>query len=322
MLRKLLFLSCFVLFGADVQANSWPERPITLIVPYPAGGGVDTAARIYSVAVSKILGQQVVVENRAGASGAIGAQAVVRAASDGYTLLLSSPAEVLVTPIAGGSLPYDAATDLTPIAFAGDTPLGIVAYPARSPKSLTELIVDSRKAGNQLNYGTPGSGSTMHFAGAAMQAIAGVSWQHVPYKGAAPAVNDVLGGQVDFAITGLPPLVGHIKSGKLTLLAVTSAERSPLFADVPAISELPSMAGYQFTNWLGLFGPAALPADVVHKLGAAFKAAANDDAVSQRLQQAGWRPKVLGQNEFVTFLAEERSRYLAVRDKAGTIAND
>ena len=319
MLRIVLLFSCSILFCTAVQAKSWPERPITLVVPYPAGGGVDTAARIYSVAVSKILEQQVVVENRAGASGAIGAQAVVRSAPDGYTFLLSSPAEVLVSPIAGNSLPYDPEKDLTPIAFAGDTPLGIVAYPERSPKSLDELITNSRQQGAMLNYGTPGNGSSMHFAGAALQAIAGVNWQHVPYKGAAPAVNDVLGGQIDFAITGLPPLVPHIKAGKLTLLAVTSAERFPLFADVPSISELPSMKGYQFTNWLGLFGPAQLSSDIVQKLSAAFENAAKDNAVRQQLQEAGWRPAVLGRDEFVQFLAQERSRYQTVRDKAGMI---
>lgn len=321
MYRILILFSCLVLCGTNAQATVWPERPITLIVPYPAGGGVDTAARIYSVAVSKILGQQVVVENRAGASGAIGAQAVVRATADGYTLLLSSPAEVLVTPIAGRPLPYDPASDLTPIAFAGDTPLGIVAHPAHSPRSLGELVAASQKQDVKLNYGTPGSGSTMHFAGAAMQAIAGVHWQHVPYKGAAPAVNDALGGQIGFAVTGLPPLVQHIRAGKLTLLAVTSAKRSPLFPDVPAISELPSMAGYQFTNWLGLFGPAELPAGIVQKLGAAFESAANDVTVRRRLQEAGWTPGVLGQAAFVQFLAEERSRYQFVRDKAGLIGD-
>jgi len=316
---KLILPYCLVLFGGAAHAEPWPDRPITLVVSYPAGGGVDTAARIYSVAVSKILGQPVVVENRAGASGAIGAQAVVRAAPDGYTFLLSSPAEVLVTPISGKRLPYNPENDLTPIAFVGDTPLAIVAYPENAPKSLAELVINSKNKGVKFNYGTPGTGSTMHFAGAAMQAIAGVNWQHVPYKGAAPAVNDVLGGQIAFAITGLPPLVEHVKAGKLTLLAVTSANRSPLFADIPAISELPSMAGYQFTNWLGIFGPDQLPRDIVQKLGSAFETAAQDDVVRQKLEKSGWRPRVLKQNAFIPFLKEERNRYQTVREKAGTI---
>jgi len=316
---KLVLLCCLALFGAATQAKSWPDRPITLVVSYPAGGGVDTAARIYSAAVSKILGQPIVVENRAGASGAIGAQAVVRAAPDGYTFLLSSPAEVLVTPISGKPLPYDPENDLTPIAFVGDTPLGIVAYPENAPSSLAELVINSQNKGVNFNYGTPGTGSTMHFAGAAMQAIAGVNWQHVPYKGAAPAINDVLGGQIAFAITGLPPLVEHIKAGKLTLLAVTSAKRSPLFADIPAISELPSMASYQFTNWLGIFGPDHLPLDIVEKLGSAFETAAKDDIVQQKLHKSGWHPRVLRQAEFMRFLTEERNRYQTVRDKAGAI---
>jgi len=316
---KLALLCWLALCGATAQAKPWPDRPVTLVVSYPAGGGVDTAARIYSEAVSRILGQPVVVENRSGASGAIGTQAVVRAAPDGYTFLLSSPAEVLVTPIAGKQLPYDPENDLTPIAFVGDTPLGIVAYPENAPKSLAELVSNSRKQGGQFNYGTPGTGSTMHFAGAAMQAIAGVNWQHVPYKGAAPAVNDVLGGQIAFAITGLPPLVEHIKAGKLTLLAVTSANRSSLFSEIPAISELPSMAGYQFTNWLGVFGPARLPLEIVQKLSSAFGTAAKDDIVRQKLQKSGWRPHVLDQTAFRQFLTEERNRYQTVRDKAGAI---
>lgn len=306
-------LSLFVLsvfLTGPTWASSWPDHPIRLIVPFPAGGGVDAVARIYGLALTNQLGQQVVIENRPGASGAIGAQAVVRSDPDGYTFLMSSPAEVLVNEIAGQKMPYDSRKDLTPIALAGETPLAIVAYPKSvDAKNLKDFIALVKNKKLMINYGTPGNGSSMNFAGEALKSASGLSWQHIPYKGAAPAVNDVLGGQIETVISGLPPLVQHIKAGKLTALAVTSEKRSGLLPNVMAVSELPDMASFRFTNWMGVFAPRQTPPDIVERLGQAIADIAKDPKVQQSLKNAGVEPSGIYGDAFIKFLDAERQRY-------------
>ena len=316
MIRRLAFLlvSSIAMAGPSWAAD-WPDRPIRFIVPFPAGGGVDTVARVYGAALGELVKQQIVIDNRPGASGAIGAQAVVKAEPDGYTFLISSPAEVMVSAIAGQPLSYNPQTDLAPVALAGETPLGIVAYPPAAPQDLKALIEQAKAKSLQLSYGTPGNGSTMNFAGEALRAATGLQWQHVPYKGAAPAVNDVLGGQIQVVISGLPPLVQHIKAGKLTALAVTSAKRSPLLPDVMAVSELPGLAGFRFTNWMGVFAPRGTPQDIVDRMGQAFEATARNPDVVKRLQDAGLDPTGIHGAAFAQFLRDEHDRYQAVASK-------
>ena len=315
--RRAAILASFAALAVPAWAAAWPERTVKLVVPYPAGGGVDTAARIYAVALSGLLKQQVIVDNRPGAAGAIGAQAVTKSPPDGYTVLMASPAEVMVSPIAGQSLPYDPQKDLAPVALAGETPLVIVAFPQAAPKGLQDLIARAKAQDLKPSYGTPGAGSSMHFAGEAFKVGIGLNWQHVPYKGAAPAVNDVLGGQIECVISGLPPLMPHIKAGKLTALAVTSSKRVAALPGVPSISELPGLADYRFTNWMGIFVPRGTPQEVIEQLGRAFESASTDPAVAQRLQDAGLDPTVLRGSAFVNFLNDERARYTAVAKRTG-----
>jgi len=310
--RTFLSLSALALARPAWASTKWPDRPIRLVVPFPAGGGVDSTGRIYSAAMSDLLGWQVVVENRSGASGAIGAQAVAKAAPDGYTFLLSSPAEVMVSEIAGQKLMYDPGQDLLPVALAGETPLGIVAHPSVPVENLQELLALGKEKAAGISYGTPGNGSTMHFAGEALKGATGLQWQHVPYKGAAPAINDLLGGQIEYAIAGLPPLVGHIKGGKLKALAVTSSSRSDALPDVMAVSELPELKDFRFTNWMGVFAPRGTPAEIVDRFGGAFESVAKEPAVIERLKQAGLDPSGIRGEAFTRFLAEERQRYEAV----------
>lgn len=313
--RRTALLASAAALSRPAWAAGWPDRSIRLIVPFPAGGGVDTAARIYAIALSGLLKQQFVVDNRPGASGAIGAQAVAKAAPDGYTFLFSSPAEVMVSAIAGQQLPYNPQQDLVPVALAGETPLGIVAHPSVGVKDIQELIARNKAKKLQIHYGTPGSGSTMNFAGEALKASTGLNWEQVPYRGAAPAVNDVLGGQVECVISGLPPLVPHIKSRKLVALAVTSAKRSPLLPEVTAVSELPGLSDFRFTNWMGVFAPRGTPTDVVEQLGRAIASTAKDPAIVQRLQDAGLDASGFQGPAFEKFLGDERARYVAVAKK-------
>ncbi|UUZ66471.1 tripartite tricarboxylate transporter substrate binding protein (plasmid) [Polaromonas sp. P1-6] len=238
------------------QAQAWPNKPLRLIVAYPAGGGLDLVARTVAQRLSEQLRQPVLVENRGGASGSIGADVVAKSAPDGYTLLMASPAEVVVGPAAGQKTPYNPKTDFIPVALAGETPLVLVVHPSTPGKDMASFVAYARSNPGKLNYGTPGNGSSMQFAGESFKAGTGAFILHIPYRGAAPALNDLLGNQISMAIVGMPPVVAHAKSGKLRVLAVTTPKRSALMPDVPTVSEMPGMRDYRFSNWMGVFAPA------------------------------------------------------------------
>jgi tripartite-type tricarboxylate transporter receptor subunit TctC len=303
--------------AAPADADTWPSKPIHLVVAYPAGGGLDFVTRTVAQRLSAALGQQVIVENRAGASGSIGADYVARATPDGYTLLMASPAEVVVGPIAGQKVPYNPETDLLPIALAGETPLVIVINPAVPAKTLADFIAYAKTVPGKLSYGTPGSGSSMQFAGEAFNAGLGTQIQHVPYRGAAPALNDVLGNQVPMGIVGMPPTVGQVKAGKLVAIAVTSRKRSSVMPDVPAVAELKGMGDYRFTNWMGLFAPARTPRAIAERIGAEVAKMMQDPATRKLMQDNGVDPLGLRGAEFTAFLASERQRYKKVALERG-----
>lgn len=300
-----------------LAADAWPARPIRLIVAYPAGGGLDFVTRAVGQRLSESLGQQVIVENRSGASGSIGTDAVARSAPDGYTLLMASPAEIVVGPAAGQKVPYNPETDLVPIALAGETPLVIVINPAVPARDLAEFIVYAKANHGKLNYGTPGTGSSMQFAGEAFNAGLGTQIQHVPYRGAAPAIADALGNQVPMAIVGMPPIVGAVKAGKLRAIAVTSQKRSAVMPDVPAVAELKGMGDFRFTNWMGVFAPAKTPSAIVDRIGAEIAKMMQEPVMRQRLLDAGVEPQAMRGAEFVVFLKAERQRYNKVAAERG-----
>lgn len=302
---------------AEAEAQPWPSKPIHLIVAYPAGGGLDLVTRTVAQRLSERLGQQVVVENRAGASGSIGANYVARAPADGYTLLMASPAEVVVGQAAGQKIPYNPETDLVPVALAGETPLVIVVNPTVPANNLAEFIAYAKSMPGKLSYGTPGTGSSMQFAGEAFNAGADTQILHVPYRGAAPAINDALGNQVPMAIVGMPPTVGHVKSGKLRAIAVTSQKRSTVMPEVPAVAELKGMADYRFTNWMGLFAPAKTPAEIVDRIGAEIAKMMQEPAMRQRLLDNGVEPQGSRGAEFAAFLKAERQLYGKVAAERG-----
>src|SRR5664280_1226978 len=277
--------------AGHADAEAWPSKPIHLIVGYPAGGGLDFVTRAVAQRLSEGLGQQVIVENRSGASGSIGADYVARAAADGYTLFMASPAEIVVGPAAGQKIPYNPETDLLPVALAGETPLVIVINPAVPAKDLAEFIAYAKANPGKLNYGTPGTGSSMQFAGEAFNAGVGTQIQHVPYRGAAPALADALGNQVPMAIVGMPPTLGAVKAGKLRVIAVTSQKRSNVMPDVPAVAELKGMGDYRFTNWMGVFAPAKTPAAIVERLGAEIAKMVQEPATRKLLLDNGVEPQ-------------------------------
>ena len=308
-LKFTVTLFASLLFAGPVISAVWPDRPIKIIVPYPPGGGVDGVARTYAQRLSEILNTTVLVENKAGASGAIGADLVAKSAPDGYTLLIASPAEVVVGPSAGQKVPYDPKADLTPISLIGETPLVIAAHPSVPAKNLSEFIALAKASPGKYSYGTPGNGSSMQFAGESLNAIAGIDTLHIPYKGAAPATADVLGGQIPIAIVGMPPTIAHAKNGKITILAVTSEKRSSAMPDIISVAELPGMKGYRFTNWMGLFVPAKTPSDIANKLAVATAKIVREPAIRDKLLSQGVEPIGSSPKEFTEFLKQEYSTY-------------
>lgn len=304
-----VFALLAALAGGDALAQAYPSKTVTLLVPYAPGGGHDAMARIVAEKLGPRLGQTVVVENKPGAAGMIGTEQVVRAAPDGYTLLFSSPAEIVVAPSVYKSMRYDPVKDLTPITQVGDTPLVLMAHPSVGVKTVAELIAKAKKEPGKLSFGTAGTGSSQHLAGAWINNLAGIDLQHVPYKGAGPATNDLLGGNVPLGILGMAPVLKHIQAGRIVALAVMTPKRVDWAKDTPTVAETPGMEGFQANHWMGLLGPAGMPPDVVARLQAEVAAVLAMPEVRERLRGLGIDPVGSGTEDFRRFLAEERERF-------------
>ena len=296
-------------FADGALAQTWPDKPIRVVVPYPPGGGVDFVSRAVAQRLGEVLKTTMVIDNRGGASGTIGADIVAKSAPDGYTFLVASPAEVVVGPIVGQKVNYDPARDLAPVTLIGETPLVIAAHPSLPAKTLSEFIALAKAAPGKYSYGTPGTGSSMQFAGESLNALAGISVVHVPYRGAAPVVTDLLGGQVPVGIVGMPPTVTHAKSGKLRILAVTSEKRSSAMPDVATVAELPGMKGYRFTNWMGVYMPAKTPPAVIDRLAMEIGKVVREPAMREKLLSQGVEPVGDTTAEFAAFLKAEFDTY-------------
>ena len=258
--------SSFGLIRTACATEAFPSAPVKMIVPYAAGGGLDTVTRILARGMGENLKQAFVVDNRPGGGGMIGAGIVSRAAPDGYTLLMAGNPELTITPWLQKAL-YSAVNDFTPIVLVAQSPNVIVANASLGGKSLRDALNAAEKTATGIAIGTPGNGSPQHIAVEVLKAQTGFKITHVPYKGAAPAVTAVLGGEVPFALIGAPPVIPHLKSGKLIGLAVTQPKRSPLLPDVPTMGEAMSvMANDDFVTWYGMLAPARTPTDIVQAL--------------------------------------------------------
>jgi tripartite-type tricarboxylate transporter receptor subunit TctC len=306
-----------LLFGATAHAQGFPTKTVTLVVPYAPGGGHDTMARIVAEKLGPRLGQTVIVENKPGGGGMVGTEFVVKAPADGHTLLFSSPAEIVIAPSVYKTMRYDPVKDLTPITQAGDTPLVLMAHPGQGVKTLGELIAKAKKEPGKLSYGTAGNASSQHLAGAWINNLALIDLAHIPYKGAGPATNDLLGGQVPYAILGMAPVMQHIKSGRITALAVMTPKRLDWAKDIPTVAETPGMAGFQANHWMGLLGPANLSPEIVAKLQAEVAAVLAMPEVADRLRGIGIDPVGSKTADFRKFLAEERERFAKMFKLAG-----
>jgi tripartite-type tricarboxylate transporter receptor subunit TctC len=272
-------------FASTAQAAGYPDRLIKLIVPYPPGGSTDPVARILAADVGRRLGQQIIVENKAGAAGSIATEFVVRAPADGYTLLLHTSA-VTTEPSFKKTLPYDIRRDLTPITIAAAGPYLMVIHPSLPVANITELIAYAKANPGKLNYGSAGIGSSGHIIGELFKMTAGIDMVHVAYKGGGPSVVGLMANEVQLVFDTVSTSRAFVEAGRLRALAVTSPRRAPLMPNVPTVSES-GLPGFSTVYWLGIFAPAKVPQDVVDKLSRAFKEALLSDAVKTQLDPLG-----------------------------------
>ena len=297
MKRRTLTLAAITLLTAALAplsalAQAYPNKPIRLIVPFPAGGATDILARALSQKLGEKIGQSVVVENRPGAGGTIGADAASKSVADGYTLLLATSSTHSIGPAMSTSsntkIPYNAETDFTPIAFVASSP-NIVVVPNTLPvKTMREFIDYSRKNPGKLNYASSGNGTIVHLTTEYFKAESGTFILHIPYRGTALAIPDLISAKVDVLFDSLVTGMPHVKDGKLRALAVTSAKRTPLAPELPTVSEV--LPGFESVTWFGLYGPKSMPADVTARVNQAVNAALADNDVKERFARLGAEP--------------------------------
>src|SRR5438309_3553229 len=276
-----------IMYGSAFAQTNFPSRPVHIFVPYPAGGGVDVLTRTLGDVVSKQWGQSVVVENRPGAGGVIASQAVTTSPPDGYTLIMVASGHA-TNPFLYPKIPYDTFKDFAPISLLASSP-NILLVRADSPfKTLADVIAQARSKPGSLSFAHAGTGTSTHLAGELLKNLAKIDINAIPYKGGAPAINDLLGGQIPMSFNNGPESVGQIEGGTVRALAVTTAARASFLPNVPSMSE--TVPGYDTEVWWGLLGPAGMPPDLVEKLSHDFVAALNTDAVRQRLGKLGASP--------------------------------
>jgi tripartite-type tricarboxylate transporter receptor subunit TctC len=272
---------------AFAQAPAYPAKPVRIIVPYPAGGTTDIIARLAAAQLSERLRQPFVVENRAGASGAIGSVAVAQAAADGYTLVMGTASSHGINSALQKNLPYDAVKDFAPVTVVASTPNIIVVHPSVPARTLGELLALAKARPGQINFGSTSPGGSPHMSAELLKMMAGVDMTHVPYKGASPMLTDLMGGQIQAGFDN-PSTIAFVRSGKLRALAVTTAQRWPGAADIPTVAE--SVPGYEVSGWFGLLAPAGTPKAVLDTLQTAVAQAVRDPEVTRQLRSLGAEP--------------------------------
>ena len=283
-LMTSLALACAAT-GPAFAADAWPTKPIRLVVPFPPGGGTDAIARDIANQLSTTLGWSFVTDNRPGSGGNIGVDAVAKAPADGYAIVLGQTSNLAINPTLYSRLPYDPVRDLTPIALVASAPLVFVVKADSPYKNLADLVAAAKAKPGSLNFASPGNGTVTHLTGELLQKEAGVQFTHVPYKGSSTALTDLLGGRVQIYASSVPTLLGHIKSGQLRAIVVTSAQRDANLPQVPTVAE--TYKGFEAVTWFGFLGPAGMPQPVVAKLNAEINKALKTPDLKRRLNDQG-----------------------------------
>ncbi|MEM5277102.1 tripartite tricarboxylate transporter substrate binding protein [Cupriavidus taiwanensis] len=307
------------LLPAAAGAQEFPQHPVRMVLPYPAGGPTDLLARVVSLKMGESLGQGVVVDNKPGASGMIGAETVARAAPDGYTILANASLHV-INPSIQPKMRYDAFKDFVPITQLADVPLVLVVNNASPVKTVQDLIAYARREGGALNFGSAGNASAQHLAGESFKLAAKVPMQHVPYKGSAPALTDLMGGQIQLMFDSMPSAMPFIKSGKLRAVAVTTTRRASALPDIPTVAES-GLPGFDISTWYGLWAPRGTPAAVVEKLAAHAGAALKRPDVRQQYADMGAEPVGSAPADFARYNAAEGKKWAEIVRRSGAKAD-
>ena len=311
----LALAAASLLFTAAAHAQSWPAKPVRLLVPFPAGGGTDLIAREVANRVTAS-GYTFVVENRPGSGGNLGVDAAAKAQPDGYTFVLGQTSNLAINPTLYAKLPYDPLKDLTPISMVASSPLVIVTGADSPYKTLADVVKAAREKPGSINYATSGNGTVAHLAAESFQKAAGVKLTHVPYKGAAQGATDVISGQVQLYVSSIPTLLGHIKSGKMRPIAVTSAKRADDLAQVPTIAES-GYKDFEAVTWFGILGPANLPKDVVAKFNADINKALKDPELQKKLGDQGADVAGSTPEQFAKLIRDDMVRWGRIVKESG-----
>lgn len=302
--------------GAFQAQAAFPEKPIRIVIGFPAGGPLDQHARLLSDRLQAVLGQPVLIDYKAGAGGTVGAQEVMKAPPDGYTLMLANTGVMVINPALYTRLPYQTTRDFTPIARTAMQPLALLVNPKLPVQSLKEFMDYARTRPGQLNYGSAGNGGISHLVPEMFKSATGLFMVHIPYRGSAPAFTDLMGGQVQFMAESIPQAAAYHKQGKVKALAVTSRERNPALPDTPTAIEM-GLKGFEVVGFYGFLAPAGLPADVKAKLSEAFGQVLATPEVRNRMVAQGADPAFLGADDFARFLSSEMPRWADAVKKSG-----
>jgi tripartite-type tricarboxylate transporter receptor subunit TctC len=319
MLVKISGFFALLVASMPAAAQDYPSRPITLIVPYAAGGGNDLMARTAAARMSKALGQQIVIENRGGAGGSIATRQVAKSEPDGYTLGLGGTGTLAIDPTLYANVGYDPRKDFAPIGLIATSGLVICVHPALPARSIAELIALAKTEPGKLNYASAGAGSGIHLGTEYFASMAGIKLTHIPYKGSSPALTDLIGGHVAIYFSSLPAAVGLVKDGKVRALAVTSARRSPILPDVPTVAEA-ALPGYEAVLHYGIVAPAGTPRPIIEKLSTVLRAAVMSAELKARLADDGAEPLPSTPEEYAADIDREETKWSAIVKASGAKA--
>lgn len=310
-----MVVSVTCMMAVPVQAQTYPNRLITFVVTYAPGGTGDVVARLIASKLGPALGQTIIVENRAGASGAIGSQYVSRAAADGYTVLVGQTSEIAINPYLHKNLGYNPETDLLPVALGADSPLALVVPPNAPYSTLNGLLKDAHSTANGLTFASAGVGTPGHIAGEFLRVKTKTKLLHVPYKG--DALKDIVAGQVDLFFSGYPAAIPLIRSGSIKILAVSSDRRVPSIPDVPTVSEATGIKEFNLTVWQGFFVPRGTPKEIVSKLNEAINEVLGLPDIKQKLSEAGAYVRPMSVDQFADFVETQRQKYKQILKVTG-----
>lgn len=319
MICRAVLAACAGLLSCAAFAQSYPAKSIRWIAPFPPGGGTDLISRAVAQKLAEAWGQQVLVDNRPGSGGALGLALATKSPADGYTVVLGQLANVAIAPALYSKLPYDPVRDLSPVTLVLSAPLILIAHPSLPAKNTRELLALARAKPELITFGSPGNGTTGHLAAEMIKSATGVKMTHIPYKGASPAIIDLMGGQIAIYVSTIPPALPLLNSGRLKALGVTSMRRASLLPDVPTIAES-GLPGFEVTNWYGVMLPAGVPKDIVARLHAEIVRILKLPDVQQRFQGEGGEVAPNTPEQFAVFIRNEIAKWgKAVRDSGAKV---